>query len=113
MIQLSLTSSGELSADIGGHSVTVPCSLAGLIFLRGVLHAQARAPEAKIGTEAKPTQSMVEAFLATHKIAPAPAALTAAQIMAKKTRLEYLRAARAAKRPNFDFSELDLSEIDL
>lgn len=110
MIQLSLTASGDLSAHLRGHSVRVPCSLSGLIFLRSLLHEMERNPDAKIGTSAQPTQSMVDAFLSTHKVEAAPAGLSAAQIAEQQ-----MRTVAKLERAHAKFSELklDLEGIDL
>lgn len=110
MIPISLTSDGQLSANLGGHSVVIPCSLSGLIYLRSLLHERARNPEAKIGTEASPTQEMVKAFLASHAVAPAPAALTAAQIAARKERDQ---ARLASVKDRLGALALDLEGLDL
>lgn len=112
-LTIDLSPRGFSLTDERGHIVEIPNSLSGLIFLHSLLKARQewgeRAPT--IGTQAAPTQAMVKAFLDTHKIAPAPAAKTSAQISAdleRQDRLRQLRAAKAAGRPNFDFSELDL-----
>ena len=74
MLQISLTSFGQLSVDLQGHHVTIPCTLTGLIYLRSLLHDRAReeASTAKIGTRFVPTQAMVDAFIASHRIPPPP-----------------------------------------
>lgn len=110
MIPISLTSDGQLSADLGGHSVGIPCSLSGLIYLRSLLHERARNPEAKIGTDAAPTQQMVRAFLATHAVEKAPAAMSAAQIAARRERDQ---ARLAAVKDKLGALALDLEGLDL
>ncbi len=101
-LTIDLSPSGFSLTDETGHTVEIPNSLSGLIFLHSVLKARqewgARAPT--IGTQAAPTQAMVRAFLATHKVQPAAAAKTAAQIAARK--------ARTADLPDLSSLDLDL-----
>jgi hypothetical protein len=87
-LTIDLSPSGFALTDERGHTVEFPNSLSGLIFLHSVLKARQEFGEhaPTIGTLAAPTQAMVKAFLATHKVAPAPPAKTAAQIEADNER---------------------------
>lgn len=100
-----------LVSDSTGHCVEVPATLSGLIFLKSTLAARrAYDKEPPLGTDARPSQAMVKAFLATHNVEKAPTALTAAQIAARKEAdRKRLEAAVTRAAP---FAHLDL-ELDL
>jgi hypothetical protein len=109
-LTIDLSPSGFSLTDEVGHTVEIPNSLSGLIFLHSLLKARQewgdRAPT--IGTLAAPTQAMVKAFLATHSVAPAPPAKTAAQIAAgeerQRQRIEDMKTVTA----RFEHLDLDL-----
>lgn len=110
-LTIDLAESGAfLLSDESGHTIEVANGLPGLIFLNHMLRARQGETPPKIGTDARPTQAMVKAFLDTHKIAPAPPAKTAAQIE-EGFRREAERKARADAKLA-EFSSLDLS-LDL
>lgn len=111
-LTIDLSPKGFSLTDERGHTVEIPNSLSGLIFLHSLLKARSewgeRAPT--IGTQAAPTQAMVKAFLETHKIQLVPAAKTAAQIEDGYRREAERKALADAKLASF--SHLDLS-LDL
>lgn len=111
-LSLSLSDNDAfLVTDETGHTIEVASSLAGLIFLKSILAARRRFEGTPpLGTDARPLQEMVRAFLATHAVEKAPAALTAAQIEARnETAHSRAEAAIAKAAP---YSHLDL-ELDL
>lgn len=63
--ELTLSLHGETfkTVDSSGHSIFVPANLNGLRLLKEILRAKALNPSGKLGTNANPTQAMVEAFL--------------------------------------------------
>ncbi len=70
-LRISLTASGDMALVIPGepsHTISIPITLTGLVYLRTLLALRERTPDAKIGTPAAPTQEMVRAFLSTHKV---------------------------------------------
>lgn len=110
-LTIDLAESGAfLLSDESGHTIEVANGLPGLIFLNHMLRARQGGVPPKLGTDAKPTQTMVKAFLATHKVQVAPAAKTAAQIEYGHRREAERKAAADAKFA--EFSHLDLS-LDL
>ena len=111
-LSLSLSDNDAfLITDETGHTVEVASSLAGLIFLKSILAARRRFEGTPpLGTDARPSQEMVKAFLKTHAVAPAPAALTAAQIEARNEAIR--RRSEAAIAKAAPYSHLDL-ELDL
>jgi len=97
--------------DASGHTVEVPATLSGLVFLKSTLAARkSYAAEPPLGVDARPTQAMVKAFLASHSVEKAPTALTAAQIEARNKRHEEIMAKALEKA--LPYSHLDL-ELDL
>lgn len=111
-LSLSLSDNDAfLVTDETGHTLEVATSLAGLIFLKSILAARRRFEGTPpLGTDARPSQEMVKAFLKTHAVAPAPAALTAAQITARRE--AEVRRSEAALAKALPYSHLDL-ELDL
>lgn len=111
-LTIDLSPQGFSLTDPQGHTVEIPNSLSGLIFLHSLLKARQewgeRAPT--IGTQAAPTQAMVKAFLATHSVAPAPPAKTAAQIEAQKARAAqpFYKGDNPGMRLLLDSLDLDL-----
>ena len=54
--------------DDGNYSITIPSDANGWRVLKAMLIAKRNNPNAKIGTNAKPTQQMVDEFLKNQKL---------------------------------------------
>ena len=64
---IALTPEGRFAVHIpgagAGHTVQLPCNLAGLEALRTMLQERQRAPAAKIGTPGAPIQYLIDQWL--------------------------------------------------
>lgn len=79
-LTISLSTDGFALTDESGHSIQVPRTLSGLALIDKILRAREATPAPKIGTDSRPTQAMVKAFLSVHAVVKHPEGKTAAQI---------------------------------
>lgn len=57
-----------VATDYAQHSVRVPFSINGLRVLKAMLEAKELEPDGKMGSNAQPTQQMVQSFLTNRKL---------------------------------------------
>lgn len=106
-LTISLSPDGFALTDESGHSIQIPRTLSGLVLIDRILRARVATPVPKIGTDSRPTQAMVKAFLSVHAVAKHPEGKTAAQIrdLAKR---ESARRVQSLRR----FANLDSLDLD-
>lgn len=107
-LTISLSTDGFALTDEAGHTIEIPRTLPGLEVIDRILRARQATSTPRIGTDSRPTQAMVKAFLSVHAVVKHPTGKTAAQIEDLAKRKSARHAGRLRRYADFEPLNLDL-----